>query len=283
MHNEIFYTNKDIAKVKIALLSDIHYYGSYQDRIFCKIIKQIKNNKPNYIVVAGDILDSSNTIELKRLVDFFKTLADLAPTIIVKGNHDDKTGYINNWFFQENELLIKELKSINNLHYLEDDIWQDNNITFYGFNLSYNYYECEDESYEAFCDEVSKLKCNIPKNTYNITVFHSPINIYNFIKDNPNHNLANSDLILSGHMHNGCIPFWITHPINKIFKTSRSLIAPNKTLFPKYAQGRVYKIRDGYIYEGVTKLSNSTKLFHKFDFLYSKNVEFITIEKNNKI
>lgn len=282
MHSETYYTNKNIQDIKIALLSDIHFYTEYKDRIFCRLLKQIKKNKPNYIAIVGDILDSSNITDITRLINFFKSLGALAPTIVVKGNHDEKTGYMNNWYFQENEILIKELKKINNVHFLNDDIWQDNNITFYGFNLSYNHYECEDESYESFCEEVNKLKCQIPKDTYNITLFHSPINIYNFIQNNSKHNLNNSDLILSGHMHNGCLPFIITHPINKIFKTSRSLISPNKTLFPKFSQGRIYTIKDGFVYEGVNKLSNSTKKLHKFDFIFQKNVEFLTIKKSNK-
>ena len=42
------------------------------------------------------------------------------------------------------------------------------------------------------------------------------------------------------------------------------------------------KIKDGYIYEGLTKLSNSTKLFHKFDCLFRKNVEFLTIKSKKQ-
>ena len=65
---------------------------------------------------------------------------------------------------------------------------------------------------------------------------------------------------------------------NKVFKTNMSLISPEKTLFPKYSQGRVYKIRDGIIYEGVSKLSISTGPFHKLDWIYHKQVKFIEIE-----
>ena len=279
MHNETFYTNKNIDDIKIALISDIHYYQKYKDKIFCRLLKQIKNNQPNYITIVGDILDSSNINDINRLINFFKDLSNIAPVIFVKGNHDEKTGYMHNWYFQENQLLIKELNKLKNVHFLDDTIYQDKNITFYGFNLSYNYYECEMESYKCFCDEVSKLKCCIPKDTYNITLIHTPINIYNFLKENKKHHLNNSDLILSGHMHNGCLPFIISHPLNKLFKTSRGLISPNRSLFPKYAQGRVYEEHEGYIYEGVTKLSHSTKYFHNFDIFFQKNVEFITIKK----
>ena len=282
MHNECFYTDKNINPIKIALISDLHYYNGYNLKIFTTIIKQIKKNKPTYITVIGDILDSSNTYNFDKLHDFFQQLASIAPVLIVQGNHENKAGYIKNWYYEENHKLIQCLTQINNVHYLDDSTWTDNNITFYGFNLSYNHYEEELESYDSFVKEINNLKCELPNQTYNITLFHSPTNIYTFLKNNPTHNLYKSDLILSGHMHNGCLPFIISYPLNKIFKSSRGLIGPNYVLFPKYAQGRVYEKKEGYIYEGITKLSKSTKYFHALDILFRKKVEFITI-KNNKL
>ena len=282
MHNETFYTNKKINDIKIAVISDIHFYKNYKQKIFDRIIKQIEINKPDYITIVGDILDSSDIDNIQSLIDFFSQLTKTAPTIIIAGNHDEKKGHMGAWDYQQNLLLTKKIKLLENVHLLNDEIWQDNNITFYGFNLSYNYYEETNEDYNVFCKEINNLHTNLPSTTYNITLCHSPINIYTFIEKNSNHNLNKSDLILSGHMHNGCLPFIISHPLNKIFKTSRGLISPTRKFFPKYAQGRVYKIKDGYIYEGLTKLSNSTKFFHKFDCLFRKNVEFLTIKSKKQ-
>lgn len=276
MHNEIFYTSKKINEIKIAVISDIHYYPDFNQKIFNKLIKQIEENKPDYITIVGDILDSSDTEDLNKLKLFLESLANITTTLVCTGNHDEKKGSMKNWTSNKNSKFINLLNNIHNLYYLNDSTFTINNITFYGFNLSYNYYEIEEEKYETFCEEVSKLKCNLNENNYNITLCHSPINIYKFIANNPSHNLNKSDLILSGHMHNGCLPFILSYPINKIFKSSRGLISPARTIFPKYAQGHIYE-RDGYVYEGVTKLSHSTKLFHKFDIFFQKNVEFITI------
>ena len=278
MHTEKFTTKKDIEKTKIAILSDIHYYVGYNQKTFDKLLKQIKNNNPDYITIVGDILDSTNVSDLTQLQNFLTNISQIAKTIVVIGNHDEKQGEMNKWSQGKNEQIINLLTSIDNIHLLRDETYTKNNITFYGIDLSYNYYEKDYETYDSFCNELKNKKCNIPENTYNITLIHTPINIYKYIKNNPNHKLSNSDLILSGHMHNGCLPYCISNIINKIFKSSRSIISPNKKLFPKYAQGRIYE-RDGYIYEGVTKLSHSTKVFNKLDFLYHKQVAFITIEK----
>ncbi len=285
MHNEIFYTNKNINEIKIALFSDLHYYPHYNQNILNKITKQIIKNKPNYIAITGDILDSSDITEFDELKEFLIHLSNIAPIFIVLGNHDEKRGYSNNWHYEPNNAFIEFLKRQKNIYYLDDTkyIDKENNICIYGYNLSYHYYEEVDEEYNVFVEETNQLKESLNNNTYNITLLHTPINIFRFLKENKNHNLNKSDLLLFGHMHNGGLPFIITYPLNKIFKTSRSIMSPINKLFPKYAQGRVYKEKvDAYIYEGISKLSRSTKLFHYLDFIFQKNVEFITIKKSSK-
>ena len=282
MHKEFFYTNKNINEFTIALISDIHYsYPNYNINFFYKIITQLKNNKPNYICVCGDILDDSKYTQLEELKNFFNEIARIAPVIVVLGNHDNKTGNLWKWKELNNKELLTMFKHVKNLHLLNDSTFIDNNICFYGFNLSFHHYEVEDESYNSFTKETNELKTKLYNKYYNITLFHSPINIYNFIRNNPKHELNKTDLILSGHMHNGLLPFCITNFINKAFNSTRSLVAPSKTLFPKYAQGRVEDVKYGYVYEGVSKLSDSTKFFHTFNNLYKTNVEFITIKKDN--
>lgn len=281
MHTEIFYSDKIDKESKIALISDIHFNDKFKTKIFRKILKQIKNNHPDYITIAGDILDTSNTTNLDDLKDFLTELTQIAPTMAVLGNHDEKAGSLHNWTYEKNEKLLKLLKRIDNLYYLNDNKVTFDNITFYGFNLSYHHYEVTKESYETFCKEVSKLKCSIPKTTYNITLLHSPINIYTYLKNNKKSELNKSDLILSGHMHNGCLPHTIAHILNKTFKTTRGLISPRRSTFPKYAQGRIYE-RDGYVYQGIMKLSHSTKMFNLLDFLFQKQTHFIIIKPNKK-
>ncbi len=279
MNQEIFCTKKDVKDINIALLSDIHYHVKFNNKIFDKILKQVKNSNVDYITIVGDLLDSSEIKEFASLKEFLEKLSAIAPTMVVLGNHEEKSGYIHNWEYYHNEDFINMLKSIKNLYLLDDSTYNDNNITFYGFNLSFKHY-CEDrESYESFCDEVEKLKTSLDENKYNIMLIHSPLNIYTFIENNPQSELNKCDLILSGHMHNGCVPLWLTKPFNKVFKSTRSLISPAKSLFPKFAQGR-YDKKDGYIYQGLSKLSYSTRAFHFFDRFFSKNITIITIKKD---
>ena len=57
MNHETFYTKKDIKDINIALLSDIHYHIKFNNKIFTKIINQIKKSNVDYITIVGDLID----------------------------------------------------------------------------------------------------------------------------------------------------------------------------------------------------------------------------------
>ena len=86
-------------------------------------------------------------------------------------------GKMHNWSFEPNKKLIDILNNIKNIHLLRDNTYSENNVTFYGVDFSYKYYEQDYETYESFCNELKEKKCNIPTDTYNITLIHTPINI----------------------------------------------------------------------------------------------------------
>ena len=111
MHNEIFQTNKNIKETKLALISDIHFNDKFKRKIFTKILNEINNNKPDYITITGDILDTSNTSNLDDLKDFLESLSKISTTLVVLGNHDEKAGEMHNWISEKNEKLIKSRKN----------------------------------------------------------------------------------------------------------------------------------------------------------------------------
>ncbi len=279
MFKEIFYTKKDIKDTKIAIIADIHYYDDYNNKILDKITKQIIKAKPNYLIIAGDILDRSN-YKYQKIIDFINSINKITKIILILGNHDyykmNEKKKISEGI---NEEFIRDVKKLDNTYLLRDEKLIIDNICFYGFELPYNHYLKDKESYPSFCNSINNLKTKLEDNYYNITIVHSPVNIYTYINNNPDSNLAKSNLIISGHTHNGCLHYWFTNIINKLFKTNRSLVSPYRFLFPKYAQGRVYKPVDGIIYEALVKLSKSSGFFHLFDFVYHKKIKLITIKK----
>ena len=183
-HIEVFTTDKVNSDVRLAVFSDLHYHNNFPLHILNRITKQIREAKPDYICLVGDILDQVKYKKLDRLVDFLNEIGKIAPIICVLGNHDEKSGSMWTWKHETNKHLIEALKSVNTLYLLEDDIYNGDGITFYGFNFSFNYYSNCKESYEEFAYEADKLKGKLDSNNYNVVLFHSPINIYDFIHNN---------------------------------------------------------------------------------------------------
>ena len=137
--------------------------------------------------------------------------------------------------------------------------------------MSFEYY-ANDENTDIFKKEINNVNIKLNSKYYNILLIHSPYNVYkvpDILKD--------YDLVLSGHMHGGLV-----HPLfSKLFKKNKGLISSRKELFPNYVRGRTKTdYFDGYIYEGITKLSeSSTKFLHFFDRLFPKNIGYIEINK----
>lgn len=126
-----FYKINDIGK-RICLISDIHYSIDYDLSIFDKIIDNIKENKPDYICISGDIVDDVTVLyeSPDNLTEFIKKLSLIAPTIITKGNHDE-TKFINHdHTYLTNEEYFMSLNTIENVYYIDNKTLVRDNITF---------------------------------------------------------------------------------------------------------------------------------------------------------
>ena len=111
-------------KIKIiAHLADIHIrklhrFREYRD-VFKRLYKKLREVKPDLIYIGGDIahgkLDTSPE-EIRLLSDFFLYLCDIAPTLVIPGNHDCN---LNNKSREDTLSPIVDLvKQINpNIHY----------------------------------------------------------------------------------------------------------------------------------------------------------------------
>ena len=112
---------------KIYHIADVHVRNVKRHKeyrlVFKRLYSYIKKTKTkdSLIYVAGDIVHAKTDMspELINVVsDFFKKLADLAPTIVITGNHDCN---LNNSY--RLDALSPIVKALNhqNLHYLKDN------------------------------------------------------------------------------------------------------------------------------------------------------------------
>lgn len=260
-------------KTSIILISDIHYINRKDIKRLDELYDVLKNIDSKYVCIAGDLIDSYN-IEKKYIIDYLKKLSKIKKVIISLGNHDlrlknkEYSSFIDKDFWN-NITRLDNVYLLNNKGILIDDIY------FYGFTQSTDYYyknKCE--SLDLLLNEIDNNKVNRTYGKYKVLLMHSPIFIDNKILRDK---LSSYDLILCGHMHNGCVP----PIIDELFKNSRGIIAPNKSLFPKNARG--INILDNYaiISSGITKLPRSNPLIiSMFNFIFPMSIHEIIIGNN---
>ncbi len=268
-------------KKRICLLADIHYNKSYDLTLFTKIITNIKENKPDFICIPGDIADDSDILRTnykENLTKFIKDLAEICPVLLVRGNHDEESYLTNRTPFLSSNEYYSELDKNSNIYWLNNHSVIMNDISFTGLELSYDYYHLKKhEDKEKFIKEIDALT-NIDTAKYNILLTHSPVNTITDLTINNSNNIKKFELVLSGHMHNGLV--------FSIFdgKGNRGWIGPYRNFLPKYAKGKtVKKINNKEITlivnGGVIKFSEHAPkiLYHLNNILYPCSIDYIDI------
>ena len=274
--------NKNVKNdFKVVALGDIHLSKSVDKIKITAIKKQIKEEKANYNVFLGDFVSTPKELENKeiqeQLLDLIASSAVVAPTMIILGNHDfinknkDKN---NKYSIENNKAFWEKVTRINNVYLLDNKLYQDNQVLFMGYKETLKYYY-NNESYEDlevfFNDFKSypKLYKNLPKDIIKIGLIHSPE--YAKLEKN-NMLLRDYDLLISGHNHDGCIPFGFG---NFTF----GIISPKKKIFPKEARGyRVLNTGTSLLISGgITKIQEcAPKVSHPFNHLCPMQMDTIT-------
>ena len=268
--------------LKIVLISDIHYSSLTDiDNLY-----QLKNNigklDPNYICVAGDIIDCLNFVSdkilMKKFYDWIHNLGNIndktIPVLVSLGNHD--MSFKKNKLNRDNSIYNEYFKNLkgSNTYILDNSYYEDEYVFITGFTQPKDSFHNID-SLKIEKDYYNKLNYKLlsPNNKkIKIALIHSPINLTN---KHIAYKLRNYDLILSGHMHNGMIPSFI----EKVLKGNSGIIEPNKKLFPKLARGIVKLDENRYliISGGITKLGWTSGILHYGNVIYPMHIENITI------
>ena len=110
--------------MKFAHIADTHiknlkYHYEYKI-VFEQLYEKLRKEKVDYIVHCGDIAHTKTQISpefVEMCTDFFRSLANIAPTYIILGNHD---GNLKNSSRQDALTPIAEALAHPNLHLLKD-------------------------------------------------------------------------------------------------------------------------------------------------------------------
>lgn len=189
---------------KIAQISDLHNkeFGSNNKRL----IHKLREEKPNMILITGDIVDRNRT-NLDIALEFVKAAVEIAPVFYVSGNHEYSISS-EDWnklmqSMSDCGVILMDNKSIN--------IYKGEEIGFYFIGLG-------DKNLTD--GTLQTLTSHLNPDKLQILLAHEPQNLEFYSQ-------SKVDLIFSGHAHGGQfrLPFL------------GGLIAPNQGFFPKYTSG----------------------------------------------
>lgn len=235
-------------------ISDIH--SNYKAlRILTNRLLEIK---PDFIVMAGDIIDSINNHNNKKLAIEIKNLAKYFKIFICYGNHDTMKIYKKRP--KDNIDFFNELMNTKNIHIITNNekVNYSNDIIIKGFNLDNEiWYIKNKESKSMYKDLFFRDYQNDDK--FTILLSHSP---YPFENKN---NVLDEDyvksihhlVINSGHNHAGFVPI----SLQKFFKR-RGIFGPHRKVNVINAYG--YNSSNDMsliISDGITKWSDCNGRF----------------------
>ena len=231
---------------KIIHLSDIH--NTESKKLKKDLVKKITSEKPNIIVITGDLIDSRRT-DIDSALNFVKELRKIAPIYYVIGNHETR--------LKDLDKVIKKLKDAKVIvldNKVETIKIEDEVINIMGINDP-NLYNSKKLA-KTINKNINNI--NYDKNNYTILLSHRP-EYYDIYVQNK------IDLVLTGHAHGGQIriPF------------IGGLFAPSQGLFPKYTSGSFTKDKTTMIVS--RGIGNSL-----FPFRINNRPDLVVITLNNR-
>lgn len=261
-----------ITDKRIVLLSDIHYYDKKEYFKLEAISEYLFKLKPDYILIAGDLLDEAFVYDLNKLYEWFKKVSKIASIYISLGNHDllieenFKTGFDKEFF--------KRLEKISNVKVLDNTLFVDDNICFRGLTMPAEYFYVKREPKEDLIKHMNNTFNTAKKAEFNLLLCHTPLAIANkkVLKQLKIH--KDLDLIVCGHTHGGITPGFLRPMLKGI-----GIISPLRKLFFENAYGQKQINNTNIIISsGVTKAGHRNR-FYKFNSFFASEITIIDVKK----
>lgn len=287
------YNQKAFKDIKISSFADVHLSHLVSSKKLSCITDKVLEFNPDYICIAGDLLDYLNILEETKYLDILRSwLSDISsiPVLISLGSHDmgyqvSKSVNKDGWVCGEYERTFKILEeSLDNVYVLDNKNYQDDRLFVSGYAQTFEYaYSKEDfEAANLLGEDLSKQEFLLRRelNVPAISLIHDPIYL---TEPQIVELLKNYDFILSGHMHNGIVP-----PIlDELWKSNLGLMRPNKKLLAPNARGVIpIKLENKIIYlvvtSGIIKIQETApKILQPFNHLFPSGIDNITITNDS--
>ncbi len=197
---DIVIKNKDIKekKLKIALVADLHLGYSVGYKMTDKMVKNINREKPDLVLIAGDIFDNSYDSMDKpdKIKESLKSIKSKYGTFAVFGNHDVKERLFAGFSISEGKKAKRDDRMSNMLKeagikILDDKVEQVKDFYIIGRK---DYSKAGDGSSNRL--SIDKLVKQVDTNKFVIVLEHEPKDLENISK-------KKVDLHVAGHTHAG--------------------------------------------------------------------------------
>ena len=209
-------TPTDFNDYKIMQISDFH--NTRNKKLTNSIINEIKEQKPDIIVLTGDTIDPKMP-HMEASFDFIKIIKDYAPIYYITGNHES---HLKSYAETKKELIELGVIVLDNEKRTIEKNESKINILGIADPYMVNGKVNKKKGEVIIKSELDSMEYN--DNEFNILLSHRPesFKIYTDYK---------MDLVFTGHAHGGQIrlPF------------IGGLYAPHQGLFPKYTSGTFKK------------------------------------------
>ena len=133
------------------------------------------------------------------------------------GNHDKMTREVpNDWNNADERLIVEALSEIDNITIVDNNPQRIGQIRIGSFSPNSQYYLNKKESKEEYARQFySQFNPSMfDSTTYNIFMTHEPQSIINLSEEEKIIIQPQTDLVLSGHMHDGLLPTFVQKLLN---------------------------------------------------------------------
>ncbi|MCM1056728.1 MAG: metallophosphoesterase [Firmicutes bacterium] len=205
--------------VRAVVLADLHNkcYGK-ENRL---LLEAIRAQKPDMILIAGDILTARPGKSLEPAIHFLGELSKEFPVYYGNGNHEHRLKLYPQTYGSMAEEYGQALKDMGIEPLVNSHVnLEDSGITVYGAEIAKNYYRRFQK--KQMEKEYLRQILGTPDNSrYTLLIAHNP----DFF---PEYAQWGADLTVAGHVHGGVI---------RIPFLGRGVISPSLRPFPKYDGG----------------------------------------------
>jgi DNA repair exonuclease SbcCD ATPase subunit len=165
---------------KICHLADIHIRKTptrneeYQ-LVFNNLLKSLSKNKPDRIVIVGDLVHDYLDLQGEQLIlasDFLNELAEIAPVRITRGNHDCRKKTLNR--VDSVKAIVETLHNPKVIYYDTSDVYYDDNVAW----MVWHHGDSKGNPWKTKEGKIYEKLRTTSQQYISIDLFHDPISGY---------------------------------------------------------------------------------------------------------